>query len=154
MSAQPLLGRKRKEGPFMLHYETGISEGHMHAFLSKSVSGTKKVVFVRVCGDALLLLMGGIYARLHFPFIPPMSQHPPSSFVVASPSETSTGLTRKAGRHGTKVQTKRRNGWTEVDELDENECEKKWDAPNEPAGRSGGAVAAAGVSISRSLRQW
>lgn len=41
--------------------------------------------------------MGDIYAILHLPFIPPTPWHPPSSFVVATPSETGTGLTLAAG---------------------------------------------------------
>lgn len=39
------------------------------------------------------MLDGDIYAILHLPFTPPAPQHPPSSFVVVTPSETGTGFT-------------------------------------------------------------
>lgn len=38
----------------MLQCEMGINTGHMHVFMSKSVSVTRDAVFVRMCGDATL----------------------------------------------------------------------------------------------------
>lgn len=84
MSVQPLLDWKIKTGSLccVIKLASALATSYVHGFMSKLTSVTKKYVFVRGCGDAIALLIGGIHDMLHLLFISPTSQHLLSSSVA------------------------------------------------------------------------
>ena len=74
----------------------GINTGHMQAFMSKSVSVTKNAALWGRVVMGRFVRWWYLYI-LHLPFTPPAAQHPPSSFIVLTPSETGKGFTLCGG---------------------------------------------------------
>lgn len=134
MSDQPPVGRRKKEGPFRAVAWNG-QQCRSHACVIEKLSLRDQecsffFFFLSAC-VVMRCLVYDIHAILHLPFVP-LVPHPPTAFVVLYILGDWHGLhtrrrsikERKAGYSGTKVQTIKCNGWTEVGKLYGNECMK------------------------------
>lgn len=131
MSDQPPVGRRKKEGPFRAAVWNG-QQCRSHACVIEKLSLRDQecsFFFVSMCGDAMPCLWYSCYTS---PPIRATGATSSNCFCCTYILRDWHGLhtrrqsikERKASYSGTKVQTIKCNGWTEVGKLYGNECMK------------------------------